>query len=182
MKDHEDMRVQKTKEKLQNALMTLMEEKPFSEISVSELCKYANVSRQTFYSNYQAIEDVFLEKLDELMNHFYEIKPADAGIETTFYYLSIVFLDNRDFLQKLYRANLDAYILHKFEETLKNISRKYQLLEDVDWVNTFLAGGMYNILRHWLMMKSPISTEELTDIMAQICRPILRGWEDHLKN
>ena len=43
---------------LAKALFRLMEQKPFSAISVSELCRAASISRQTFYSLFDSKESV----------------------------------------------------------------------------------------------------------------------------
>lgn len=42
------------------ALMDLLEHKPFSQISISELCLDAQVSRQTFYSLFKSKKNVLL--------------------------------------------------------------------------------------------------------------------------
>ncbi|MCR5717144.1 MAG: TetR/AcrR family transcriptional regulator [Lachnospiraceae bacterium] len=42
------------------ALMKLMQEKHFNDISISELCKLAGVSRQTFYILFQTKENVII--------------------------------------------------------------------------------------------------------------------------
>ena len=41
-----------------DALISLLEEMPYSEISVSAICKRAEVSRQTFYSLFQSKDNV----------------------------------------------------------------------------------------------------------------------------
>ena len=50
---------------LAEALFRLLEEKPFSAISVSELCRAAAVSRQTFYSLFESKENVVAFTLTE---------------------------------------------------------------------------------------------------------------------
>ncbi len=50
---------------LAEALFRLLEEKPFSAISVSELCRAAAVSRQTFYSLFDSKENVVAFSLTE---------------------------------------------------------------------------------------------------------------------
>ncbi len=47
-----------------DALISLMEEKTFASISVCELCKRADVSRQTFYSLFDSKEKVINFELD----------------------------------------------------------------------------------------------------------------------
>lgn len=50
---------------LAEALFQLMDTKPFSAISVSELCRAASVSRQTFYSLFDSKESVVTYTLSE---------------------------------------------------------------------------------------------------------------------
>ena len=43
-----------------DAMMALLGEKPFSQITVSELCKVAGISRQTFYTLFTSRENVMV--------------------------------------------------------------------------------------------------------------------------
>lgn len=52
MNNHTDLRIQKTYIALYNALLSLLEEKGFEEITVNELCARALVGRGTFYKHF----------------------------------------------------------------------------------------------------------------------------------
>ena len=54
-----------SQEQLAQAMFRLLAEKPFSAISVSELCREASVSRQTFYSLFDSKESVITYTLME---------------------------------------------------------------------------------------------------------------------
>ena len=54
-----------TKSCLQTALIQLLDKKELSDISVSELARRAGVSRTAFYSNYQTVDDVLTELIDQ---------------------------------------------------------------------------------------------------------------------
>ena len=47
-----------------DALLNLMEEKPYTRISVSEICKSAGVSRQTFYTLFASKDNVIAYELE----------------------------------------------------------------------------------------------------------------------
>ena len=49
-----------SQELISRAMMRLIQEKPFTQISVSELCKTAGISRQTFYSLFTSRENVMV--------------------------------------------------------------------------------------------------------------------------
>jgi AcrR family transcriptional regulator len=61
-----DLRVVKTKNNLQETLVQLLTEKSLDKISISELCKVANINRGTFYLHYKDIPGLFDELFDEV--------------------------------------------------------------------------------------------------------------------
>ena len=48
----EDKRIAKTKKNLKNAMIAMLGEKDFEHITITELCRAAEISRITFYSHY----------------------------------------------------------------------------------------------------------------------------------
>lgn len=64
------------------ALLKLLEEKSFSAISVSDITTEANVSRMSFYRNYNSIEDILIEHLDAVVEQ-YKIEDIDERIKET---------------------------------------------------------------------------------------------------
>ena len=59
-----------TAKKMDKALITLLEEKSFGYITVSEICKKAGVNRSTFYLHYENTVDLLNETLRVLMDDF----------------------------------------------------------------------------------------------------------------
>ncbi|HZU30259.1 MAG TPA: TetR/AcrR family transcriptional regulator, partial [Candidatus Angelobacter sp.] len=62
-----DRRAQRTRNVLGDALVTLMQEKPFEEITVQHVLDRAGVGRSTFYAHYSDKNDLFLSDADEFM-------------------------------------------------------------------------------------------------------------------
>ena len=62
-----DLRVVKTKNGIHQALLQLLQNKPLTQIKVTELCKEANINRGTFYFHYEEVGDVFKELFEEMM-------------------------------------------------------------------------------------------------------------------
>jgi len=57
--DFTDLRILKTRERLQNALLKLLEAKELKAITVKEICDTAGISRNTFYQHYGYKEDLY---------------------------------------------------------------------------------------------------------------------------
>ena len=70
------------KNEMYEALLKLLEEKSFSAISVSDITTEANVSRMSFYRNYNSIEDILIEHLDAVVEQ-YKIEDIDERIKET---------------------------------------------------------------------------------------------------
>ncbi len=60
-----DRRVRRTRDALGDALVALMQEKPFDAITVQDVLERAGVSRSTFYVHYRDKNDLFLSDADE---------------------------------------------------------------------------------------------------------------------
>jgi AcrR family transcriptional regulator len=61
-----DVRVARTRKRLQEALFALARERRLDEISVSDIAEYAGVNRSTFYQHYSDKETVLADALDAL--------------------------------------------------------------------------------------------------------------------
>lgn len=66
-----------TKEKIINALLTLMKDHSFYDITISELCAWSQVSRGTFYNNFSAKEDVIAQASRDIIQHYLSDLPTD---------------------------------------------------------------------------------------------------------
>lgn len=63
----EDKRIRKTKRSLKNSMILLLSEKDFEHISITELCREAEVSRITFYSHYNDKYALLDEIFDDML-------------------------------------------------------------------------------------------------------------------
>ena len=60
-----DRRIKKTETAILNATLALLEKTPITELSIKEICNYANVSRSTFYLHYLNPTDI----IEQLFNN-----------------------------------------------------------------------------------------------------------------
>jgi len=68
--DSIDQRVRRTRERLGDALIDLVQEKPFDSITVQEVLDRAEVGRSTFYVHYRDKDDLFMSDVDEFLEGF----------------------------------------------------------------------------------------------------------------
>ena len=64
----EDQRVRRTRDRLGDALVELLVQKPFDDITVQDVLEGAGVSRSTFYTHYRDKNDLFLSDAEEFFD------------------------------------------------------------------------------------------------------------------
>ena len=77
-----------TKQNVVNSLLTLLDEKPMDDITISELTQMAGISRMTFYRNYSCKEDILSEHFKDVLKQY---KPS-AGLFMGFRSLTEIFI------------------------------------------------------------------------------------------
>lgn len=73
-----DPRSLRTVANLRNALRVSLREHPLDDISVSELCRHADVRRTTFYTHYPSVADLLTEMLTTDIDRLLDV-PGTAG-------------------------------------------------------------------------------------------------------
>ena len=97
-----------TAKKMDKALISLLEEKTFEYITVSEICKRAEVNRSTFYLHYENTVDLLNETARFLLDDFMSYFNADAKNITNKFKESS--LDELNFISNEYLHPYLSYI------------------------------------------------------------------------
>lgn len=165
-----------TKESLQTALIQIMKDKNFEDITITELVKKSGVSRTAFYRHYSTKEDIvremaheFLDGLEERLGDKYLLHNFNALFLELFNYITeyqFVFeiLDKSHYPKQLYHQSMS--FLERIIKT-KN-SREYYYIVGIE-------GAFMKILFHWFNNGMKETPEE----MADLCVEILSGKFNH---
>lgn len=65
-----DRRVQRTRELLQNALVEIIGEKRYDEITIQDIVNRANIGRSTFYQHYSTKDELFIRCHEAIVGDF----------------------------------------------------------------------------------------------------------------
>ena len=66
-----DKRIVKTNHQLYEALGKLLNEKPYSKITIEDLLKESKVSRSTFYAHFKTKDEVLISITTMIINHVF---------------------------------------------------------------------------------------------------------------
>lgn len=154
---------------IKNALLELLNEKPYVEITVSELINKAGVARVSFYRNFHSMSDVIDEITNDITQHFAEeVYPVISGNDERAW---------REFLfQHFYRFSKhhSSYSIQKFQNgyvLFSRINTKIQELEKTlpsDTLKQKYAvfgkmGIINNIIKKWIDEGMTETPEEMID-------------------
>lgn len=161
---------QSSQAKIAHALISLMERKSFSSVTISELCREAGVSRPTFYSLFDSLEDVVRYILQASYCYKPEPEPTEESSITVFCrgysrYIS----ENRDFLSLLMRNGLLQVLYQSIEESLTGCGC---FLASADpglrgYAAHFAAGGLVGFIQNYTVGDA-CSEEAMISILQQL--------------
>lgn len=195
MRQPEDPRKSRTKVLLRDALISLLDEKPLSTITVKELVGRANVTRSTFYLHYYDKDD-FVEKVcDEMLAGFaeraaefdrlpYRESILKRGI-TFFEYIS----NNADFYKamlgpngtpsfrtKIERMGLDYFLNRYCPPLLANIDkdRSDRLKINIEVLAHYVVSAKIGVVEHWLSTGMNLSPKFLAETTSSYVHALIK--------
>lgn len=187
-----DKRSKRTRSWLLQTLLELIEEKDYAEISITELTEKADIARQTFYRNYESMDDILLSKMEEILDEYLinveqklSVKnDPDWGFEVN--QLLNVWQQNEALFKALQKAGLAFQALEKLSQFFTQFHMKAQNLEELDEYNQYLvyylAGGVFNVLNKWFKKDMSVPNEILIDLFKRAAKNINQIAEEYIES
>ena len=183
-----DRRSQRTQRLLHEALMTLMQEKRYDDITVQDIIDQADVGRSTFYAHYQDKEDLVTSGLIRLMDILSQMlarSPAAGGLRLLparelFEHVR----ENQHLFKALARGRgLELFIEKGQEYWSRKIAADLQAklpegqqpAVPVQVIAHFVAGTLITMLSWWLENKMPYSPEKMGEMVEKLVMSGVQG-------
>lgn len=165
-----------SKEWIVEALLKLLEQKPYDKITITEIVAEAQLARRTFYRNFNSKEDVLDLYIQKLVVQYIRLLKKEKVLNV--YNGARVFFNfwkgHIDFLTLMDKNNLLYMILQKYSSYLPTIhklvkaDKKYENDEILEYVLTFSAGGFSNMLIKWVNDGAKKSIDEMASLVSRI--------------
>ncbi len=179
-----DRRAKYTKMVIQEAFFSLIKTKPFSKITISDICKLADISRPTFYLHYEDIYALLDEigenmitsaKLNEMMK--LTIDDQDA-IYTSILNLLRIIQDNMDIyricvLERGVNSHLPSRIAEAIQKTVNDKWKQdteHHKDFDSQYITEFIQSSFNAVVYCWINKKSD---RESIEIIARLIEQFL---------
>lgn len=185
-----DQRIEKTKNRLKNALLELLQGNDISSISVTLLCKRAHVNRNTFYSHYNHVKEILDEILAtheaEIIKAIEESAPTNDH-KTLLLHVCEYMYANKEFYTLVCSNGIGGNYLQQ----IANVSNQHilsifkQSLPAVDadtlwFVNRFATGGTMLIIYDWCVSGMKQTPEEIIERLSEVDTFLLNSYLSQL--
>ena len=184
MKNTTDLRIQKTELSLRRALLELLSEKNFENITVGEICERAMVRRATFYGHYGSKYDLFISVIRGLRDDFEEkYFTAEHMNGSREYYMVMIdcalqtLEENRSLVQTVLKSGSGELLFQMMSQEIgKNILQQIRqdsesgmdLNAPPELTAAMLTGALTYTLRWWTQQNLAMSRTELEEAFRRV--------------
>lgn len=183
----QDLRIQRTRKSLNQALLTLMEKKSLPAITIQELADEAMINRATFYlhyyDKYELLEECVKDNLDAIMlKHLTPVKHIQEGIIYQDVFQAIVtdiltsIEHNERFFQIMFESNSDKlikdYVIKVVHEKfLPQLGDMLKEIQNENYKNIaihLVVSAILGVVTWWITSDKRESPEEIAKIVVDV--------------
>lgn len=189
----EDLRTKRTKKALKNAVIKLLESELFEKISVTDICREANVNRVTFYTHYNDKYELLYEltsdlnkSLEEYYSTIYsQIQTGDFIKDFTHVISHAVYklcFENKRFIEslsksenKLFIETIEESIVREGLKLVDTVGKDLKYKFPPKFMIKFLLGGFSKIVFEYALTESNLSEQEFFEYFDKLFYSILKS-------
>lgn len=188
MNKKENSGYQKTHQRIQDILLTLIEKKPLKSITVNNLCQLAQINRSTFYAHYTdiyAVMECISEKLEQDLITQYDARYIDGTDILSNDYM-ILFVTHVKENLSFYKAYLSEYNENTLRQSMELLYKEVMqpVFKRLDvptrtgiYYFDFFTSGVITVLRRWVndgCIETPLELSEIiTSVLPQAPEKLL---------
>lgn len=162
------MNKKSSKEKIESAFITLIQDKEINKIYITDIIKLAKVNRSTFYNHYQDIYDLANKIKENMYKDVLELyKEESIKKEHSYNYLKLFkhIKDNQLYYKTMFKLNFDFTNYYNFHLEKNEAIKYYGTTTNIDYHIEFFKAGISAIIKKWLFNDCIESPEEIVEII-----------------
>lgn len=159
-------RRKESQNKIQTALIQLLQENDLEQITVTSICKAAKVNRSTFYANYLDLYDLadsVQKRLEEDVFGLYREEREQGYNSKDYLKLFRHIKENQLFYKTYFKLGMDG----RFQITQYDVhlASAYYQNQNIEYHMEFFRGGLNAIIKKWLQNDCRESPEEMFAVL-----------------
>ncbi|MDR2786370.1 MAG: TetR/AcrR family transcriptional regulator [Treponema sp.] len=173
-----DRKTRYTRKALADSLIGLIKDKPFTKITIRELCEKADINRTTFYAHYRdqydllkQIEEETLGSIEDMLNKYDNKRSKREVLEMVEEILGFIY-SNSSSLQVLLSENGDIQFQKKLfryfilkEQVMKYFPKKSIKEETKEYWSVYVIHGTIGLVQYWLKNNMSVPVSEMARIL-----------------
>lgn len=173
-------RTQYTRKAIKEAFLSLLAETELAKITVTDICKLADINRGTFYQHYHDPADLFQQIEQEFVDQMLPLlvmRPKDHLEEWLTRFIEAL-LDNAVVSSQILKDYQDSRLLAvTFNEVHDLAIEEFRLRfhEDnpqlLEYYFAYFVKGTIGTILQWLEDGMPVSVQDLTTMLTQVLLP-----------
>lgn len=164
-----------TKQKIENAYVSLLRKRPHSAITASSVIKEANVNRSTFYQYFDSVIDLQRSIETELLASMQQIAQeaiaSTNGLDVT-RIVSRIYVEYGDLIGLLLGSSGSMRFTSKVKEQLKPLVTEVLSvsvpLNSSSYIAEFVIGGLLSAYTLWFEQEQNLPLEELVPLVRSM--------------
>lgn len=151
-----DRRVRRTRAILRESLLTLLKEKPITKITPTELCRTADINRNTFYSHFDSVDDLLESIEHELFENIHRSFGGD-NIESLMKEVCQAIYNDRDLCRVLLSKNGNKSFLRDLIASAHDMALSEWRTrgiraddEEMEQLYIFAVNGSVAVIQNWI--------------------------------
>jgi AcrR family transcriptional regulator len=181
--EKKDRRTRRTRQLLRSALLSLLKEKRYQEISVQDIIARADVARSTFYMHYLDKDDlltgghgVFAENLGEqITSHSEENGASNFSSRAWFYHiqaqLPILKVIAKDPAMDLAMKTLREIIHRSVDEAIQAHAQVKQTSVPFSAIVDYLTDTLMSLIKWWFKDGMRYTPEQMDEMFQRLVMP-----------
>ena len=185
MNERPDRRVSKTKRALHEALVTLIREREYEDISVREILDRANVGRSTFYTHYRDKDELLVDGIHDMIQSVSPASSTAPSDDLTWFSLPILEHHERHRrgiehrLTGSARAVLHEHLRHVLAQLVRDRIKKSPPSRRAPQIPSellapYVSATFVLVLNWWLDSRSSLSSAEAHSVFRSLVSGALR--------
>lgn len=153
-----------SRESIRLALFQLMAKKSYNDITVTDICKRAGVSRNAYYRNYSNKDEIIRDYLETVTVEFLKTSPKRSTRE---FYKALFehLITQKDIMLLLQKQNLTLFLIEIFNE----YSLQWETANsDNRYADRHTSGGILFVALMWIEEGMKETPEEMAEIILNI--------------
>ena len=159
-------RKRESMQKLEQVLIEFLQTKELNQISVSDICKKADLNRSTFYANYVDIfelADTIREKLEAEASELFKDEITEGFNSNNYLVLFQHIKENQIFYRTYFKLGYDEK--YKIWQYDYNLAKKHFGDRFIEYHMEFFKSGLNRIIKIWLQNGCKETPEEMFEII-----------------